>query len=298
MSHPTKPLRKERSAPPRGPRTSTFGARLDRALDERGSLCVGIDPHPALLDAWGLPDDASGLERFALTCAEALGDTAAVVKPQSAFFEAYGSAGIAVLERTITACREAGALVLLDVKRGDIGSTMAAYAQAYLDPAAPLAADAITVSPFLGVGSLDPVFDLCARGDTGAFVLAATSNKEGPQVQHARTEDGRLVAQVVVDELAERNGADTPLGSLGIVMGATLGESPVVLDALNGPILAPGVGAQGGTADDVRRIFGAARRAVLPSVSRDVLRHGPEVPALRAAAARLVEEYAFLRTAT
>jgi orotidine-5'-phosphate decarboxylase len=273
----------------------SFGTRLCAAVDARGSLCVGLDPHAALLDAWGLSADADGLARFADICVRAFADTVAVLKPQSAFFEVYGAAGIAVLERTVAAARSAGALVLLDVKRGDIGSTMAAYAQAYLDPAAPLAADAITVSPFLGVGALDPVFDLCARGDTGAFVLAATSNKEGPQVQHARTEDGRLVAQVVVDELAERNGPATPLGSLGIVMGATLGDSPVVLDALNGPILAPGVGAQGGTADDVRRIFGAARRAVLPSVSRDVLRHGPDVPSLRAAAARLADEYAFLR---
>jgi orotidine-5'-phosphate decarboxylase len=273
----------------------TFGARLCAALDARGSLCVGIDPHAALLDAWGLPNDADGLARFADACVEAFADTVAVVKPQSAFFEVHGAAGIAVLERTITAAREAGALVLLDVKRGDIGSTMAAYAQAYLDPTAPLAADAITVSPYLGVGALDPVFELCEQHGAGAFVLALTSNKEGPQVQHARTGDGRLVAQAVVDEVAERNRSAAPLGSLGIVMGATLGESPVDLDELNGPILAPGVGAQGGTADDVRRIFGAARREVLPSVSRDVLRHGPNVLSLRAAAAQLADVYAFLR---
>jgi orotidine-5'-phosphate decarboxylase len=274
---------------------SPFGTRLDRALDERGSLCVGIDPHPALLEAWGLPDDPSGLERFALTCAEAFGPTAAVVKPQSAFFEAYGSAGILVLERTIRACREAGALVLLDVKRGDIGTTMAAYARAYLDPGSPLAVDAITVSPYLGLGALDPAFDLAAQHGAGLFVLALTSNPEGPQVQLARTSDDRTVAQVVLDDLAARNAGVQPLGSLGVVVGATIGASEADFSRLNGPFLVPGIGAQGGGADDVRRIFGAATQAVLPSASREVLRHGPDPAALAGAARNLSAQYAFLR---
>ena len=274
---------------------STFGARLDTALDERGSLCVGIDPHPALLEAWGLPADASGLERFALTCAEAFGETVAVVKPQSAFFEAHGSAGIAVLERTIAACRAGGALVLLDVKRGDIGTTMAAYASAYLDPASALAVDAITVSPYLGVGSLDPAFDAAAEHGAGLFVLALTSNPEGPQFQLARAEDGRAVAQVVIDELADRNRGARPLGSFGVVVGATIGEVRVEMSDLNGPFLVPGIGAQGGGAADVRRIFGNAARAVLPSASREVLRHGPDPTALRAAAQTLSAQFEFLR---
>ncbi len=273
----------------------TFGQRLEAAVDARGPLCVGIDPHPGLLDAWGLPRTAGGLARFAEACVTALADTAAVIKPQSAFFEVFGAAGIAVLERTVAACRAAGALVVLDVKRGDIGSTMAAYSQAYLDPASPLAADAITVSPYLGVGSLRPAFDLCARHDAGAFVLALTSNPEGPQFQHATTGDGRAVAQVVVDELAAGNAGAVPLGSLGVVVGATVGRAVADFTALNGPILSPGIGAQGGTADDVRRVFGAALRHVLPSVSREVLRHGPDAASLRAAAARLAGDFAFLR---
>jgi orotidine-5'-phosphate decarboxylase len=273
----------------------TFGARLAAALDARGSLCVGIDPHAGLLDAWGLSRDVDGLARFADVCVRAFAGTAAVVKPQSAFFEVLGSAGIAVLERTVAACRQAGALVLLDVKRGDIGSTMDAYAHAYLDPAAPLAADAITVSPYLGVGSLAPVFDLVERHRTGAFVLAATSNPEGPQVQHARGADGRLTAQVVVDEMAARNAGAAPLGSLGVVAGATIEPGVLHFGELNGPILAPGVGAQGGTAESVRRLFGDSVAGVLPSVSREVLRHGPGVDALRGAVGRLVDEFAFLR---
>ncbi|WP_375475310.1 orotidine-5'-phosphate decarboxylase [uncultured Jatrophihabitans sp.] len=272
-----------------------FGRRFADALDARGSVCVGIDPHPALLAEWGLPVDADGLARFADICVRAFADTAAVIKPQSAFFEVFGSAGIAVLERTVAACRAAGALVLLDVKRGDIGTTMAAYARAYLDPAAPLAADAMTLSPFLGVGSLDPAFELCAAHGAGVFVLARTSNKEAAQFQLARDADGRSAAQVVIDEVAARNGGAVPLGSLGLVVGATIGVADVDLAALNGPILAPGVGAQGGTADDVRRIFGDSLRAVLPSVSREVLRQGPDVGALRGAVKRLADDFAFLR---
>lgn len=272
-----------------------FGARLDAALSARGPLCVGIDPHPGLLAAWGLSDDVAGLSAFADACVAAFGPAAAVVKPQSAFFETYGSAGIEVLERTVAACRAAGALVVLDVKRGDIGSTMAAYARAYLDPSSTLAADAITLSPYLGIGSLQPAFELCQAHGAGAFVLALTSNPEGPQVQHARAEDGRTVAQVIVDELAERNAGARPFGSFGAVVGATIGTAAARLDGLNGPFLVPGIGAQGGTAGDVRRIFGDALAAVVPSVSREVLKAGPDVDALRAAVQRQAEAFAFLR---
>jgi orotidine-5'-phosphate decarboxylase len=273
----------------------TFGARLDAALAQRGSLCVGIDPHAALLTQWGLEDNLCSLEKFALTCVEGFADIAAVVKPQSAFFERFGSRGIAILERTIVAARAAGALVLLDVKRGDIGSTMAAYADAYLDPSSSLAVDAITVSPYLGVGSLDPAFELAAKHETGVFVLGLTTNPEGPQVQHARLADGRTVAQSVIDDIAGRNAQATPFGSYGVVVGATIGDSVAELSGLNGPYLVPGIGAQGGTADDVRRIFGAGLSAVLPSVSREVLRTGPSIAALRSATEHAIEEFRFLR---
>ncbi len=274
---------------------SGFGSRLCAALDRRGALCLGIDPHAQLLHEWGMADDLASLERFAMGCVAAFADLVPVVKPQSAFFERFGSRGIAVLERTVAAARDAGALVLLDVKRGDIGSTMAAYAQAYLDPSSDLAVDAITLSPYLGVGSLEPAFELAERYGAGVFVLGLTSNKEGPQVQHARLTDGRTVAQSVIDELAGRNAGVEPLGSFGVVVGATIGESVAQLGRLNGPFLVPGIGAQGGTATDVRRIFGDQLGAVLPSVSREVLRTGPSVPALRAAAERAIEDFAFLR---
>jgi orotidine-5'-phosphate decarboxylase len=268
----------------------TFGERLHAAVAERGPLCVGIDPHASLLARWGLSDDITGLERFAHTVVEALADRVAVLKPQSAFFERFGSRGVAILESTIRQSREAGALVLLDVKRGDIGSTMAAYASAYLDPASSLCADAITVSPYLGVGSLRPAFDLAAAHGAGVFVLALTSNPEGPAVQHAVTPAGKTVAQTIIDEISQVNAGAAPLGSLGLVVGATIGETGHDLSKVNGPLLAPGLGAQGATPSDLRAVFGESLRNVLPSYSREVLAAGPGIDDLRAASDRVLAD--------
>ncbi|MEV6301751.1 orotidine-5'-phosphate decarboxylase [Actinoplanes sp. NPDC051861] len=268
----------------------TFGERLSAAVADRGPLCVGIDPHASLLARWGLSDDLAGLERFARTVVDALADRVAVLKPQSAFFERFGSRGIAILESTIRQSREAGALVLLDVKRGDIGSTMAAYASAYLDPASSLRADAITVSPYLGVGSLQPAFDQAAAHGGGVFVLALTSNPEGPSVQHAVTASGKTVAQTVVDEISQVNAGARPIGSLGLVVGATIGETGHDLSKINGPLLSPGLGAQGATPADLRAVFGESLRNVLPSYSREVLAAGPEIAALRAATSRVLDD--------
>lgn len=270
--------------------TEPFGHRLVAAIDARGPLCVGIDPHPGLLQAWDLPDDAGGLERFAMTVVEALGPTVAVLKPQSAFFEAHGAAGIAVLEEVLTSCRETGALSILDGKRGDIGSTMAAYAAAYLTHEAPLAADALTVSPYLGFGSLLPTVDVALAEGRGLFVLALTSNPEGQQVQHALGQDEKTVAQSIIDQVGALNAGDDPIGSIGLVVGATIGRTGVDLSGVNGPMLAPGLGAQGATAQDLRRIFADAHGALLPSTSRQVLGAGPSVRKLRDAAARTVDE--------
>jgi orotidine-5'-phosphate decarboxylase len=261
-----------------------FGVRLAAKVAAAGPLVAGIDPHPGLLADWGLPVDVTGLERFALTCVEAFAAEVALVKPQAAFFEAFGSRGVAVLERTIAEARAAGALVIVDAKRGDIGSTMAAYASAFLADDSPLAGDAVTLSPYLGFGSLDPALELSAKTGRGIFVLSLTSNKEGQFVQRARTAEGVSIAQSIVDSAAERNRGALPLGQVGVVIGATVGETDLDLSKLNGPVLAPGLGAQGGTVADLRRLFGGVSGLVLPSSSRDVLRHGPDVTALRAAA--------------
>jgi orotidine-5'-phosphate decarboxylase len=290
--------------------TGPFGRRLADAVAARGPLCVGIDPHAPLLERWGLPDDPEGLARFTDTVVGALAGTVAVLKPQLAFYERHGSRGLAVLEDGVARARAAGALVLLDAKRGDIGSTMDGYA-GYLRPDHPMAADALTVSPYLGPGSLQPAVDTAVQHGGGLFVLARTSNPDAGTLQHAVV-DGRSVAQVVVDtvrgwntpgwvvgdplpdlgavqDLASRFGPAT--GSFGVVVGATLRELDVDLSGLGGPVLAPGLGAQGGSVADLRRLFGRGT-AVLPTVSRDVLAAGPDPARLRAAADRWTAELA------
>jgi orotidine-5'-phosphate decarboxylase len=268
-----------------------FGFRLAEATSTRGPLCLGIDPHPELLSAWGLPSTPDGLAAFSETCVAAFAGFA-VVKPQVAFFESYGSAGYAVLERTIAALREAGVLVLADAKRGDIGSTMAAYAAAWAGES-PLAADAVTASPYLGFGSLQPLLDTAAAHRRGVFVLAATSNPEGAGVQRARAAGGRTVAQSIVDAAAEANRAGPGPGSIGVVVGATLREVPD-LSALGGPVLLPGIGTQGGRPEGLAGLGGAASGTLLPAVSREVLRAGPGVAGLREAAERLRDAVAYL----
>jgi orotidine-5'-phosphate decarboxylase len=270
--------------------TPPFGRRLREALDTRGPLCVGIDPHSALLTSWGLNDDLAGLQRFAGTAVEALADRVAVLKPQSAFFERFGSRGIAVLERTIADARSAGALVILDAKRGDIGSTVEAYAQAYLDPSSPLFSDALTATPFLGFDSLEPLYTTAEKHGTGVFVLAFTSNPEGASVQRATGASGGPVGAEILAAAAARNAGAVPLGPIGAVVGATLDAIPFDLAALNGPLLAPGLGAQGATPDDLRPVFGGALRNVVPSMSREILRHGPDLAGLRGATARATED--------
>ncbi|MCV6972697.1 orotidine-5'-phosphate decarboxylase [Mycobacterium bohemicum] len=269
-----------------------FGDRLTAAKRSRGPLCLGIDPHPQLLQAWGLPTTADGLAAFCDICVEAFAGFA-VVKPQVAFFEAYGAAGFAVLERTIAALRAAGVLVLADAKRGDIGTTMAAYAAAWAGDS-PLAADAVTASPYLGFGALRPLLEAAAAHNTGVFVLAATSNPEGATVQRAAF-DGRTVAQMVVDQAAQLNRSATPAGAgyVGVVVGATVFEPPDV-SALGGPVLVPGIGAQGGRPEALRGLGGAAAGQLLPAVAREVLQAGPGVPELRAAGERMRDAVAYL----
>ncbi|MEZ2389611.1 orotidine-5'-phosphate decarboxylase [bacterium RCC_150] len=263
-----------------------FGSRMALAMAERGPLCVGIDPHPGLLAEWALNDDVAGLERFSLTVVEAVADLAAAVKPQVALYERHGSAGMAVLERTLGEASRAGVLTIADAKRGDIGSTMAAYADAWLRDGSALAADSVTLSPYLGFESLRPALDLAAEHGRGVFVLALTSNPEGKSVQHVGGTDS--VARRIVDSAAAENlrYAGT-LGSVGLVVGATIGsaltELEIDLKAVRGPILAPGLGAQGATAADLKATFGDAFPSVLATSSRGILAAGPSIAGLRGA---------------
>lgn len=275
------------------PGLQPFGERLVEQIQGWGPLCVGLDPHQHLLADWGLPDTADGLRTFSLRVLDAAADRCAAVKPQSAFYERHGAAGVAVLEEVLAGCRERGLLSVLDAKRGDIGSTMGGYAQAYLQHGAPLAADAVTLSPYLGYGSLRPALDLAAQTGRGVFVLGLTSNPEGAQVQLAGEP---TVAARVVEQVAEDNAGAARCGHVGLVVGATLSRTPAELGldlaATRAPVLTPGVGAQGADEHDVARTFAGLTERVLVPISRGVLGAGPEPAALSRAVGEWSERFA------
>ncbi len=249
---------------------------------ERAPLCVGIDPHPEQLATWGLPNSAAGAREFALRVVSALGSHVAAFKPNSAFFEMHGAFGVSALAETLAAIRATSALSILDVKRGDIGSTMNAYAHAYLDPGSDLVADGITASPYLGFGALEPAFDLALRHGKAVFVLAKTSNLEANQLQAATVASGASVARSVVVHANERNAsAQAPI--VGLVVGATNPDSQNLLQGFSGPILAPGIGAQGARISDLELAFGVSLPQVIPASSRAITGAGPDPAALLAA---------------
>lgn len=264
---------------------ASFGDRLASAMGERSPLCVGIDPHAATLAGWGLARDEQGLTAFGATLVDAAAGRAAIVKPQVAFFEAAGVAGYRALDATIRRARDAGLLVVADVKRGDIGTTGDDYALAWLDRDGPFAADAMTVSPYLGYGSLRGTIDVARRNGAGVFVLAATSNPEARVLQTAVLAEGprtgRTVAAGIVLDVADDNRSvgDQALGDVGLVLGATLHLDDFGIDADaigTAPVLAPGFGAQGARIEDLRALYGARAEQVLVSESRGLLTDGPD----------------------
>jgi len=266
--------------------TKGFATRVAEAVAATGPLCAGIDPSSDLLAAWGLPDTPVGLRSFGLICVEAFAGVVPVVKPQVAFFERLGAAGLGALEDVLVAAREAGLVSIADAKRGDIGSTMEAYASAWLDPASPLVADAMTAVPYLGLGALQPALDLAAAGGRGVIVVTRSSNPEGRDLQTATTSSGASVEDQLLADIAGLNHGGLPVdGTVGAVIGATLQPSAFDLGGLGGVVLAPGLGAQGATPADAGRLFGGcAPGTVLPSSSRALLSAGPDVVALRSAA--------------
>jgi orotidine-5'-phosphate decarboxylase len=273
---------------------TTFGERVVEAVGRTGPLCAGIDPSASLLGEWGLDDDAAGLREFAARCVDAWAGVVPVVKPQVAFFERHGSEGFAALEWLLGAARDAGILVIADAKRADIANTLEAYADAWLDPASPLAADAVTAVPYLGLGALTPMFDRARSGGRGVVVVVRSSNPEGRPLQRADVGGGVTVEDDLLAEIAASNREEgAPVGSVGAVIGATLEPTGFALSGFGGIVLAPGVGAQGATpADIARRFTGCPPGTVLPNVSRSLLAAGPSVPDLRAAAIGVRDELA------
>jgi orotidine-5'-phosphate decarboxylase len=255
----------------------SFGARLEIAFARYGRLCVGIDPHPYLLAEWGLADSAAGLREFGLRVVDAASGRAGIVKPQVAFFERHGAAGFAALEEVLGAARAAGILVIADAKRGDLGTSVEAYAQAWLLPGSPLESDAMTMSAYQGVGSLAAPIRVALDNGKGIFVLAATSNPEGTVLQRSVSSDGSTVAGGIVRDVRAANPAGG-LGSIGVVAGATVNLADYGLaasDLAGLPVLAPGFGHQGARVGDVGALFGAASAGVVVAASRSILDAGP-----------------------
>ncbi|MFF9562313.1 orotidine-5'-phosphate decarboxylase [Leifsonia sp. NPDC014704] len=299
---PDTPLAGGKTQEPSAGRGARFGERLAAVFAEEGRLCVGIDPHAHLLEAWGLPASAEGLRSFGLTVVEAAAGRAGIVKPQVAFFERFGAAGYGALEEVLAAARAAGLLVIADVKRGDIGTSVTAYAEAWLTPGSPLEADAMTVAAYQGVGSLADAMALGERAGKGLFVLAATSNPEAADVQQAVVRSGpragQSVARAIIEDVHSFNqeqAGGAPFGSVGLVLGATVELAHYGIDVATAgertpalPVLAPGFGHQGARVEDAPRLFGSLATGVIVSESRGLLTAGPA--GLADAIARRAEE--------
>lgn len=271
----------------------SFASRLHKKIAEHSPLCVGIDPSASLLKSCGLPDSAEGVFEFGKRVLEAVEFRLSIVKPQSAFFERFGSAGVRALEELGSLARRNDVLFLVDSKRGDIDTTGAAYAEGYFPPTAPLRADAVTTHPYLGLGALDPFLSCAIRNDGGVFVVVRSSNPEGRELQTARLASGETVAQSLCREITQRNRlhAGDDLGPIGAVVGATCEDAAETVAALpRSFILAPGVGAQGATIQDVIARMPAARGRVLPNVSRAILANGGGLSDIRTTVRALQEQ--------
>ncbi|CAN5182613.1 orotidine-5'-phosphate decarboxylase [soil metagenome] len=258
----------------------SFGRRLDAIFDEFGQLCVGIDPHSYLLSEWGLPDSAVGVREFGLAVVEAAAGHAGIVKAQVAFFERHGAAGYRALEDVLAAARQAGLLVIADVKRGDLGTSVEAYGQAWLTPGSPLEADAMTMVAYQGTGSVAGPLALAEANGKGVFVLAATSNPDGADLQKAVRADGRTVAASIVDDVVgwNRTHAGQSTGSIGVVLGATVAVSEYGIDLValgRTPVLAPGFGYQGAGYSQLSELYGSSAPYAVVSASRSILSAGP-----------------------
>jgi orotidine-5'-phosphate decarboxylase len=271
----------------------TFASRFALVRADRGPLVWGLDPSAALLHGWGLGDSPDGLDRFADLALDAAAGTVGLVKPQSAFYERHGWRGFRTLRRLIAEARDAGLLVILDVKRGDVGSTNDAYAETFLGARAPLAADAVTVHPYLGLAAMGAFVSRAHASGSALLVVTRSSNAEGRPIQAAGLSSGHSVEETLLHEIGELNARLAPgeIGPVGAVVGPTHVEPALDLAAPNGLFLAPGVGAQGTTAADVARVFAAVPDRVMPSASRALLSAGPDVARLRETITASAEEF-------
>ncbi len=246
-----------------------FGDQLIKRVRELGNpLCVGLDPYldkipPLFRDGPMTPDDARtapAVGAYLAAVLDRLEGRVAIVKPQSAFFERMGWRGIQMLDQIVRHAHDRGLMVLMDAKRGDIGSTATAYAEAYLADDAPLRSEALTISPFLGRDTLEPYLNVARENGTGVFILVKTSNPGSGDYQDLQIGNQSLsgrIAESLGDLASDLAGPETGWSSLGIVVGATYPKQGEEIRGIlpNVPFLIPGYGAQGGGADDAVRSF-------------------------------------------
>ena len=255
---------------------ANFQLRLQQTIQKHSRLCFGIDPSESELIEWDLPDSAAGAREYGLRCIDAAAGRVGIVKPQVGFFERFGSAGFLALEQILDEARAAGLFVIADAKRGDIGSTMLGYAQAWFGDDSPLRSDALTVSGYLGPDSLDQMLEYAGDVQGGLFVLCATSNPEAKQLQTARV-GNRTVSKIILDAAQK-----SPDQNLGLVIGATQELGEFGLEGIQEkdclvPILAPGFGAQGAKLSQIGEKFGASSHRVIASMSRGLTSSGPNL---------------------
>ncbi len=279
--------------------SSHFADRFLEAAAEKGApVCVGLDPVlQRLPDAITNEDPCEAIFRFCNGVLEAVAPHVPAVKPQAACFERFGPAGYAVLHRVISHAKARGLVVILDAKRGDIGTSSAHYAAATIGEGR---ADAVTVNAYLGADGMEPFVDAARETGAGLFALVRTSNPGGDAIQTQRLADGRTVAEMVADHVAalgESVVGASGYSAVGAVVGATKPEDATSLRQRMPKqlFLAPGFGAQGGTAEDVKRCFNTDGRGAIISASRSVLyayeqAGGSWMSAIGAAAQRLKED--------
>lgn len=279
-----------------------FAERFLELSEKRSNFCLGIDPTPQLLSAWNLPDSAEGLRRMCRIIVEAAASELAVVKPQIAYFERFGAEGIRILISLIEEFRQKSTLVLVDAKRGDIGTTIEAYAQSILGAESALKGDAVTAHAYLGFESLLPLFKHAGETGTGVFVVVKSSNPEGEMIQDAVVRDGRTIAEYLADNITDFNGSQFEahkVGAIGAVVGATLKDNiQALLRRLEKSlILAPGIGHQGASFEDLRANFGETISRVIPTSSRAVLKFGPDAEALNSQIKKICAEAVSINSA-
>lgn len=254
---------------------TSFLDRIHQVIADKSALCLGIDPSESELREWGLPNSAQGVLDFGLRCVDAAAETLGFIKPQVAFFERFGSQGLLALEQVLAEARAANLFVISDAKRGDIGSTMQGYSEAWFGDDSPLRSDALTVSGYLGPDSLDGMLEFASDVHGGLFVLCATSNPEAKQLQTAK-HGNKTVARLVLEAARKSESKN-----LGLVVGATQNLEDFGIAQLREidcrvAILAPGFGAQGAKLGEIEQIFGASAKNVIASMSRGITSLGPD----------------------